>query len=163
MSNIKNIQNKIMQSNSLKEQVDLWKKNKQKIIFTNGCFDIIHAGHIDTLARSADLGHKLIVGVNSDSSVKTLKGNKRPIIDQKSRSNLIAALSFVDAVSIFDELTPEHLIKTIRPDVIVKGGDYLKKDIIGHKILAEYGGEVIILPFTKGFSTTQILEKISNG
>ena len=148
MSNIKNIQNKILQSNSLKEQVDLWKKNKQKIIFTNGCFD---------------LGNKLIVGINSDSSVKILKGNKRPIIDQKSRSNLIAALGFVDAVYIFDELTPEHLIKTIRPDVIVKGGDYLKKDIIGYKILAEYGGEVIILPFTKGFSTTQILEKISNG
>ena len=163
MNNLQKINQKIYLIDDLQMLIKNWRKNGKKIIFTNGCFDIIHLGHIDTLAKSADLGDKLIVGINSDTSVKKNKGDKRPIIDQKSRSNLIAALGFVDAVYIFNELTPEQLIKTIRPDVIVKGGDYLKKDVVGYKILSEYGGEVIILPFTKGFSTTQILEKISNG
>lgn len=163
MTSLKNIKNKIFSIAELKKEVQKWKKNNDKIVFTNGCFDILHLGHIELLAKAADLGNKLIIAVNSDASIKFLKGEKRPILDEKSRSIIIASLEKVNAVIIFKESTPLDVIKKINPDIIVKGGDYIKEDVIGKNYIEKYGGEVIIFPLSKGFSTTSILEKIYNG
>ena len=163
MTSLKNIKNKIFSIAELKKEVQKWKKNNDKIVFTNGCFDILHLGHIELLAKAADLGNKLIIAVNSDASIKGLKGEKRPILDEKSRSIIIASLEKVNAVIIFKESTPLDIIKKINPDIIVKGGDYIKEDVIGKNYIEKYGGEVIIFPLSEGFSTTSILEKIYNG
>ncbi|MDB9895382.1 D-glycero-beta-D-manno-heptose 1-phosphate adenylyltransferase [Flavobacteriales bacterium] len=163
MTSLKNIKNKIFSIAELKKEVQKWKKNNDKIVFTNGCFDILHLGHIELLAKAADLGNKLIIAVNSDASIKVLKGEKRPILDEKSRSIIIASLEKVNAVIIFKESTPLDVIKKINPDIIVKGGDYIKEDVIGKNYIEKYGGEVIIFPLSEGFSTTSILEKIYNG
>ena len=163
MTSLKNIKNKIFSIAELKKEVQKWKKNNDKIVFTNGCFDILHLGHIELLAKAADLGNKLIIAVNSDESIKVLKGEKRPILDEKSRSIIIASLEKVNAVIIFKESTPLDVIKKINPDIIVKGGDYIKEDVIGKNYIEKYGGEVIIFPLSEGFSTTSILEKIYNG
>ena len=163
MTSLKNIKNKIFSIAELKKEVQKWKKNNDKIVFTNGCFDILHLGHIELLAKAADLGNKLIIAVNSDASIKFLKGEKRPILDEKSRSIIIASLEKVNAVIIFKESTPLDVIKKINPDIIVKGGDYIKEDVIGKNYIKKYGGEVIIFPLSKGFSTTSILKKIYNG
>ena len=163
MTSLKNIKNKIFSISELKKEVQKWKKNNDKIVFTNGCFDILHLGHIELLAKAADLGNKLIIAVNSDASIKVLKGEKRPILDEKSRSIIIASLEKVNAVIIFKESTPLDVIKKINPDIIVKGGDYIKEDVIGKNYIEKYGGEVIIFPLSEGFSTTSILEKIYNG
>ena len=163
MTSLKNIKNKIFSIAELKKEVQKWKKNNDKIVFTNGCFDILHLGHIELLAKAADLGNKLIIAVNSDASIKVLKGEKRPILDEKSRSIIIASLEKVNAVIIFKESTPLDVIKKINPDIIVKGGDYVKEDVIGKNYIEKYGGEVIIFPLSEGFSTTSILEKIYNG
>jgi len=162
MTSLKNIKNKIFSIAELKKEVQKWKKNNDKIVFTNGCFDILHLGHIELLAKAADLGNKLIIAVNSDASIKFLKGEKRPILDEKSRSIIIASLEKVNAVIIFKESTPLDVIKKINPDIIVKGGDYIKEDVIGKNYIEKYGGEVIIFPLSEGFSTTSILEKIYN-
>ena len=163
MTSLKNIKNKIFSIAELKNEVQKWKKNNDKIVFTNGCFDILHLGHIELLAKAADLGNKLIIAINSDASIKGLKGEKRPILDEKSRSIIIASLEKVNAVIIFKESTPLDVIKKINPDIIVKGGDYIKEDVIGKNYIEKYGGEVIIFPLSEGFSTTSILEKIYNG
>ena len=163
MTSLKNIKNKIFSIAELKKEVQKWKKNNDKIVFTNGCFDILHLGHIELLAKAADLGNKLIIAINSDASIKILKGEKRPILDEKSRSIIIASLEKVNAVIIFKESTPLDVIKKINPDIIVKGGDYIKEDVIGKNYIEKYGGEVIIFPLSEGFSTTSILEKIYNG
>ena len=163
MTSLKNIKNKIFSIAELKKEVQKWKKNNDKIVFTNGCFDILHLGHIELLAKAADLGNKLIIAINSDASIKVLKGEKRPILDEKSRSIIIASLEKVNAVIIFKESTPLDVIKKINPDIIVKGGDYIKEDVIGKNYIEKYGGEVIIFPLSEGFSTTSILEKIYNG
>ena len=163
MTSLKNIKNKIFSIAELKKEVQKWKKNNDKIVFTNGCFDILHLGHIELLAKAADLGNKLIIAVNSDASIRGLKGEKRPILDEKSRSIIIASLEKVNAVIIFKESTPLDVIKKINPDIIVKGGDYIKEDVIGKNYIEKYGGEVIIFPLSEGFSTTSILEKIYNG
>jgi rfaE bifunctional protein nucleotidyltransferase chain/domain len=131
-------------------------------VFTNGCFDVIHRGHIEVLARTADLGDKLIIGLNADSSIKNLKGEGRPIIDEMSRAVLLAALSFVDAVVLFSEETPLNLISTLLPDVLAKGGDYEIATVVGHEIIQENGGKVILVPFVDGFSSTTIIDKIKN-
>ena len=131
-----------------------------KIVFTNGCFDILHAGHIDLLRRARSLGDKLIVGLNSDSSVRSVKGADRPFIDQEQRSAVLSALRSVDEVMIFDELTPERLIHDIKPDVLVKGGDWSVDEIIGSRFVLENGGEVLSLPLLPGFSSSSIVEKI---
>ena len=129
VKHLEKIKNKIFEIDDLLIKINRWKDLGYNIVFTNGCFDIIHKGHIQTLSSSADLGDKLIVAINSDSSVKKLKGKTRPIMDQKNRTTLIASLAFVDAVILFNEQTPKKLIKQIIPDIITKGGDYKKKKL----------------------------------
>ena len=160
MSNFKNIKSKIYSLSDLKIQSDKWKENGEKIVFTNGCFDLVHRGHIEVLANTADLGDKLIIGLNSDSSIKELKGENRPIMDEISRAILLASLQFVDAIVFFSEETPYKLIETLIPDVLAKGGDYKVTEIAGNGVVLENGGEVILVPFIDGFSSTNIVEKI---
>ncbi|WP_456374024.1 D-glycero-beta-D-manno-heptose 1-phosphate adenylyltransferase [Methanocaldococcus sp.] len=144
--------------NLLKEIVDMLKKQNLKIVFTNGCFDIIHRGHVEYLNKAKKLGDVLIVGINSDESVKKIKGNKRPIIPLYSRSYVLDNLKPVDFVVPFDEETPIELIKIIKPDIHVKGGDYKEEDLPEAEIVKSYGGEVKIIPLIEGFSTTNIIE-----
>lgn len=167
ISHLNIVENKIISQASIVDLKQQW--NKQKVVFTNGCFDILHQGHITYLAQTADLGDKLIVGINSDASVKMLnKGTARPLQDEYSRALIIASLNFVDAVIIFDEATPLQLITDLQPQVLVKGGDYDsninnpsdKKYIVGSDIVKQNGGEVIVVPFLPGYSTTSIEEKI---
>ncbi len=132
----------------------------EKVVFTNGCFDIIHPGHIDLLERARRLGTKLIVGINSDSSAKAIKGEPRPFLPQNDRVTILKSLRCVDEVFIFDETTPENLIKKIKPDVLVKGGDWAKSEIIGSDFVEKNGGEVLSVPLKKGFSSSKIVEKI---
>tara|TARA_B100001758_G_scaffold105218_1_gene90157 strand:- start:76735 stop:77226 length:492 start_codon:yes stop_codon:yes gene_type:complete len=162
MLNLNIIEGKIYSLEKLKSQVDFWKQAKEKIVFTNGCFDIIHRGHIEVLANTADLGDKLIIGLNTDHSIRNLKGINRPILNEKSRALLLASLSFVDAVILFSEDTPINLIRTLCPNVLAKGGDYEINTIVGHEIIQENGGEVILVPFVDGFSSTDIINKIKN-
>ena len=162
MSHLNTIQKKIFLLNELKTQVDSWKKSENKIVFTNGCFDIVHRGHVEVLANTADLGEKLIIGLNSDSSIKKLKGENRPIVNEKSRALLLASLTFVDAVVLFSEETPINLISTLLPAVLAKGGDYEIETIVGHEVVQKNGGEVILVPFVNGFSSTDIIERIKN-
>ena len=136
-----------------------YKNNGLKIVFTNGCFDLLHTGHIDLLKKASEFGDKLIVGLNSDSSVKKLKGNNRPIENESVRSNNLLDKVFVDDVIIFNELTPKKLIAQIIPDVLVKGGDYKKEDVVGYSEVTKGGGVVKIIPLTPGFSTTLIINK----
>ena len=160
MSNLKNIKSKIYSLSDLKIQSDKWKGKGKKIVFTNGCFDLVHRGHLEVLANTADLGDKLIIGLNSDSSIKDLKGENRPIMDEISRAILLASLQFVDAVVFFSEETPYKLIETLVPDILAKGGDYKVTEIAGNEVVLENGGEVILVPFIDGFSSTNIVEKI---
>ena len=160
MSNFKNITSKIYSLLDLKVQSDKWKENGKKIVFTNGCFDLVHRGHIEVLANTADLGDKLIIGLNSDSSIKELKGENRPIMDEISRAILLASLQFVDAIVFFSDETPLNLIETLVPDILAKGGDYKVTEISGNEVVLENGGEVILVPFIDGFSSTNIVEKI---
>ena len=122
----------------------------------------MHRGHVEVLARTADLGNKLIVGLNSDSSIKKIKGENRPIINEKSRAILLAALNFVDIIIIFPEKTPLNLISNLMPDILAKGGDYEISTIVGHEMIKENGGEIILIPFVEGFSSTNIMNKIKN-
>lgn len=138
-----------------------WRLKSKSIAFTNGVFDILHAGHIKVLAKAASFADILIVGVNSDSSVKRLKGENRPVNSEQSRALILASLIMVDAVVIFDEDTPLELIKKIKPDVLIKGGDYTVETMIGAEIVTENGGRIEIIPLEEGFSTTAIIEKIS--
>ena len=159
---LKKINNKIFDLQLLMKKIEKWRSENKKIVFTNGCFDLIHLGHIEILARSSDFGDKLIIGVNSDLSIKKLKGENRPIIQQSSRIRQLSALEFVDAVVLFDEDTPLKLIETIKPDVITKGGDYTAKNVVGNEVVSQKNGEVVIIPLTQGYSTTSILNKIKN-
>ena len=162
MSHLKKLNNKICSFEKLRDNVNAWKQAGEEVVFTNGCFDIIHKGHIEVLAQTADLGDRLIVGLNADSSIQKLKGKNRPIIDEQSRAILLASLSFVDAVVLFSEDTPSNLISTLKPDVLAKGGDYEISTIVGHKVVQENGGQVILVPFVDGFSSTMIIDKIKN-
>lgn len=132
------------------------------IVFTNGCFDILHPGHIDLLERAKKLGSKLIVGINSDESVRKMKGHGRPLVDQESRAAVLRGLSAVDEVIIFDELTPERLIREIKPDVLVKGGDWKTNEIVGADFVVQNGGQVYSLPLLNGYSSSRIIEGIQN-
>ncbi|MES2829972.1 MAG: D-glycero-beta-D-manno-heptose 1-phosphate adenylyltransferase [Bacteroidota bacterium] len=152
--------NKIVSSHEIASLQDSWKKEGKKIVFTNGCFDIVHPGHLSYLSEAAGYGDVLVVGLNTDRSVKALKGEKRPINNQLSRTQLLAAMFFIDAVVLFDEDTPEKLINLVQPDVLIKGGDYKVEDIIGAKQVLERGGEVKVLDFLPGYSSTSIIEKI---
>ncbi len=138
-----------------------WRLTSKTIAFTNGVFDIVHEGHIDILAQAASYADMLIVGINSDASVKKLKGNSRPVNNQQSRALILSSMIMVDAVVIFDEETPLELIKKINPDFLVKGGDYTIDKIVGAKEVIANGGRVEIFPLKEGFSTTGIIEKIA--
>jgi D-beta-D-heptose 7-phosphate kinase/D-beta-D-heptose 1-phosphate adenosyltransferase len=153
------INTKIVMKNKLGEMLADWKKAGDVIVFTNGCFDLIHCGHITYLEQAASLGDRLIIGLNSDRSVSMLKGKSRPYIQENDRAFVLAAFSFVDAVTIFDEETPEKLIQMIQPDYLVKGGDYRPNEIAGR----HYAKEVKILPFIEGYSTTKIAASIQKG
>lgn len=142
------------------KQVEEWKTLGYQVVFTNGCFDLIHRGHVVYLQEARALGDKLIVGLNSDASVSKLKGKNRPIQSETGRASVIASMSFVDMVVFFDTETPHDLIKNILPDILVKGGDYKKDEIAGSKEVLEHGGEVKILSFIEGESTSKIIEKI---
>jgi rfaE bifunctional protein nucleotidyltransferase chain/domain len=154
------IKSKIFTTETLKRQLAIWRFLDKKIVFTNGCFDIIHLGHIYYLSKAADLGNILIIGLNSDNSIRKLKGKKRPVNDQDSRKMILASLNFVDAVILFEEQTPYKLIKLIQPDVLVKGGDYDTKNIVGYDIVFAKEGDVKTIEFLKGYSTSKIEEKI---
>lgn len=156
-----NIQSKIFPDyDSFHEVHAMWKENREIIVFTNGCFDIIHQGHIDSLLKAAELGTKLIIGLNSDQSVFLLKGINRPVFDVSSRAIMLAALGFVDAVIIFEKETPASLIEQIIPDVLVKGKDYKLHEIVGHEIVLKNGGEVKTLDLVPDISTSRVIQRI---
>ncbi|PTS95921.1 D-glycero-beta-D-manno-heptose 1-phosphate adenylyltransferase [Pedobacter sp. HMWF019] len=152
---------KIFTRQNIRQQIEKWKAEGQKIVFTNGVFDLLHIGHISYLLKTASFGNKLIIGLNADSSVKRLKGDKRPINTESSRAILLAAMFFTDAIIIFDEDTPLNLIKDVLPDVLVKGADYKIGDIVGGKEVQENGGEVRVVDFVSGYSSTNLIQKIS--
>ena len=154
------IKGKVFHIEELRANLNTWRLLEKKIVFTNGCFDLLHLGHIDYLSKAADLGNKLVIGLNSDASTSALKGPGRPIIDQYSRSIMLASLSFVDAVILFDEPTPLELIAQIRPDVLVKGADYTVDQIVGSDLVLGYGGDVQTIEYLSGYSTTSIEKKI---
>jgi D-beta-D-heptose 7-phosphate kinase/D-beta-D-heptose 1-phosphate adenosyltransferase len=156
------IQNKILSLTELQRKLAQWRVLSKTVAFTNGCFDILHAGHIAALTEAASHADYLVVGVNDDASVKRLKGESRPINSVQSRILMLDALSMVDAVIVFTEDTPLELIKAIMPDILVKGGDYKFEEIVGAKEVTEAGGKVIINPIIEGFSTTSIINKASS-
>lgn len=139
--------------------LNAWRKENKKIVFTNGCYDIIHRGHIDLLAKASESGDVLIVGLNSDKSVSRLKGSSRPLQDENSRALILSSFSFVDLVILFEEDTPLRLIEIVKPDVLVKGGDYKAEEIVGYDQVRKNGGEVRIIPYLEGYSTTLIIKK----
>jgi rfaE bifunctional protein nucleotidyltransferase chain/domain len=152
---------KIYSKETIKPIVEKW-KTEGEVVFTNGCFDIIHLGHVDYLEKARALGSRLIVGLNTDASVKRLKGPTRPVVDENARSRVMASLAFVDAVILFDEDTPFDLINYVKPDILVKGDDYTIDKIVGADIVMENGGEVKTVPLVKGYSTTDVISKIKN-
>lgn len=160
MDNLTLIENKILTLDKLFPFLSIWKFKDNKIVFTNGCFDLLHLGHIDYLAKAADMGNKLVIGLNTDSSTSSLKGPNRPITNQTSRAHLLASLFFVDAVVLFDEPTPYNLIKAIKPHILVKGADYTVDKIVGSDIVLENGGEVKTIEYIHGYSTSAIEQKI---
>ena len=159
MSPHPNIAYKIVDMTTLQPRLHHWRAVGGRIVFTNGCFDILHPGHVELLAQCRDFGDHVIVGLNSDASTRRLKGPSRPINDQISRAVVLAGLSFVDAVIVFEEDTPIELITQVRPDILVKGGDYKASEVVGAGIVRQNGGEVRIVPLVKGYSTTSILGK----
>jgi rfaE bifunctional protein nucleotidyltransferase chain/domain len=156
----KTLLDKITDLPKLKVQISAWKSEGKKVVFTNGVFDLLHIGHITYMAKAADLGDKLIIGLNSDSSVKRIKGNDRPVNDQNSRAALLAALFFVDAIVVFEEDTPLNLISSLMPDILVKGADYAVENIVGGKEVIANGGEVKTIDLVEGYSSTSIIQKI---
>jgi rfaE bifunctional protein nucleotidyltransferase chain/domain len=161
MSHLSPIKAKILDQKSLDSWLAIARFKKQKIVFTNGCFDVLHHGHIVYLSKAADAGDKLIIGLNSDDSVRKLKGNNRPVMDQDSRALILASLHFVSAVIIFNEDTPYKLIEHIKPDVLVKGGDYKTEEIVGYDIVKAKGGEVITVDYIEGYSSSALIGKMS--
>lgn len=160
---LENIKKKILTDDQLAEMLRIWKSNGETIVFTNGCFDLIHPGHITYLAKAADFGSKLLIGLNSDCSVRAIKGQNRPLLDEQARALALAAFSFVDAVVLFDEETPLRLISEIIPNVLVKGKDYKEQDIVGYDIVKAAGGKVETIDLVEGYSTSAIEEKIRRG
>jgi rfaE bifunctional protein nucleotidyltransferase chain/domain len=159
---MENYRLKIKNLSSAKKEIDRLKNQGKKIVFTNGCFDILHSGHARYLYAARDLGDYLIVGVNSDRSVREIKEEGRPIIPEIERAEMLAALGCVDSVVIFDEDTPYNIIKHLMPEILVKGGDWEKDDIVGSDLVEGSGGVVKRIPYVSGYSTTEIIEKIRN-
>lgn len=151
---------KIYSREKLKAEIDRLRRERKKVVFTNGCFDILHVGHTRYLREAKKQGDILILGLNSDESVRALKGEKRPLVPEKERADIVASLESVDYVTIFDELTPLELIEYLKPDILVKGGDWKEDEVVGRESVGKWGGKVIIIPEIKGSSTTNIIEKI---
>ncbi len=154
------IHNKIINRSSIESYITDQKKSNKKIVFTNGCFDVIHFGHVDYLSKARNLGDFLVIGLNSDASVKRLKGDSRPINEEHARAFVLAAMEFVDAVVVFEEDTPKNIIEDIIPDVLVKGGDYDIKNIVGADFVLANGGSVERIKFVDGFSSSKIIKKL---
>ena len=160
MKTLTTIKYKLLSREALEMKLAEWRSAGKTIVFTNGCFDILHRGHVEYLAQAADLGDKLIIGLNTDASVKRLKGESRPINNEKSRALLLSALQFVDVVVFFDEDTPYELIKQVQPDILVKGNDYKPEEIVGYDIVTAKGGKVLTIDLVEGFSTTNIISRM---
>lgn len=157
------IQSKIFSGyNSFSKLLEVWKASGEVIVFTNGCFDIVHHGHVDSLLQAAGFGTRLVVGLNSDASVRALKGKGRPVLDVQSRAVVLAAFAFVDAVVVFEEETPAEIIAQIVPDVLVKGEEYALEEIAGHDTVLSHGGKVERLKLVKGISTSELIKRIKN-
>jgi len=154
------VSEKLKQTDELREIVRQAKRNGRKVVFTNGCFDILHRGHLEILRGAKSYGDILIVALNTDRSVRSIKGPSRPVVAESDRAELIAALEMVDYVILFDELEPTGLIAELEPDVLVKGGDYGIDRVVGADVVRRYGGEVAVVPFVQGFSTSAIIERI---
>ena len=163
MTRFEQIEQKIQSWEQIAASADAWRAAGNRIVFTNGCFDILHYGHLHYLAAARDLGQRLVVGLNSAASVSRLKGPHRPINDELTRTHLLAALEVVDAVVVFEDDTPLELIRLVRPDILVKGGDWQPEQIVGSDIVLAAGGQVRSLPFVQGYSTTNIETKIKGG
>jgi D-glycero-beta-D-manno-heptose 1-phosphate adenylyltransferase len=160
MNKFEILQNKIVTKEALKPILNVAKFKCQTVVFSNGCFDIIHRGHIEYLAKAASLGHMLVVGLNTDASVRKLKGESRPLQDENSRALVLAALRFIDFVVLFDEETPYNLISHIMPDILVKGSDYKEDEIVGAGLVKQNGGKVVTIDLVQGHSTTAIINRI---
>jgi rfaE bifunctional protein nucleotidyltransferase chain/domain len=160
MEALEYLQNKLYHSSDIESTIRTWKQDHQKVVFTNGVFDILHIGHISYLAKAHALGDKLVIGLNADASVKRLKGNDRPINNQYNRALLLAALFYVDAVVVFEEDTPQQLISSILPDILVKGADYTIDNIVGAREVLANGGTVKTIEFIDGHSSTALIEKM---
>lgn len=160
MTELELLESKIISVEELQSWLGLWRFKNKRIVFTNGCFDVIHRGHIEYLSKAADLGDVLILGLNSDQSVSQLKGEGRPILDQETRSKILASIKFVDRVVIFDEETPINLISKVIPDVLVKGADYSQREIVGADIVRNNGGEIVTIELVEGQSSSNIIQKI---
>ena len=161
MDKLRIIKSKIIKADSIQYWLSYWRFKRKIIVFTNGCFDILHRGHIEYLSKASNNGDILIVGLNTDKSVKKIKGSERPYQDQKSRALILASLHFVTAVVPFNEETPYELIKLIQPDVLVKGGDYKPEEIVGYDIVKAKGGKVVTIDYVDGYSTSSIIKRIS--
>jgi rfaE bifunctional protein nucleotidyltransferase chain/domain len=161
MDKLESITPKIISLDNLDRLRTRWNFQEKKIVFTNGCFDILHRGHIIYLAKAASHGDIIIIGLNTDDSVKRIKGPSRPVQDEESRALILASLHFVDYVILFDEDTPYNLIKRIQPDVLVKGADYKPEDIVGYDIVTAKGGQVVTIDFVEGYSTTNVIKKMN--
>ncbi len=154
--------NKILDRGALREKLDNLRKTGKKIAFTNGCFDILHVGHVRYLREAKKTGDVLVLALNSDSSVRSIKGEKRPLVPEMERAEVLAALEFIDFVTLFDELTPLELIQYLKPDVLIKGGDWPEEKVVGRNEIKQWGGKVVIIPEVMGKSTTNVVEKIIN-
>ena len=162
MNYFKKICNKNIDKEGLAKWLDECRKNGKKIVFTNGCFDILHRGHVEYLAKAAAFGDVMVVGLNTDASVKRLKGPSRPVNDEYARAFVLAGLEFVSAVVLFDEDTPYNLIKKVQPDFLVKGSDYKPENIVGYDIVTAKGGKVVTVDLVEGYSTTKTIEKMQS-
>lgn len=160
MSHLEHIYSKIITREQAQLTVAQWQHEGDKIVFSNGCFDLVHRGHVEYLALAADKGQRMVLGLNTDASVSRLKGSLRPLVDQQSRAILLAALSFIDLVVMFDEDTPYELIKALQPDVLVKGSDYQPEAIVGYDVVTARGGKVETIELVEGFSTTNLVKRI---
>ena len=163
MTNLEILKKKIFTRETLSRQANIWRMQSKKIVFTNGCFDLLHHGHIDYLSKAADMGDVLIIGLNSDASVKRLnKGSGRPIQNENDRALILSSIQFIEVITIFEEDIPYELIKLVQPDVLVKGGDWKENEIVGADIVKASGGLVTTIPFVEGYSTTTIENKIKS-
>jgi len=160
MTKLDIIKSKIVDRQQAAKIVQQWQTNGDKVVFTNGCFDLVHRGHVEYMAIAANLGQRLVLGLNTDASVKRLKGELRPLVDEQSRAILLAAFEFIDLIVLFDEDTPYELIKAVQPDILVKGSDYKPESIVGYDIVTARGGKVETIDFVEGFSTTKLVERI---